>query len=337
MMDYLVFHRMGKVGSHSILHSLRASAPGLRVDQAHFLTPEAIARVRQLAEAPATSPETAASLRGQVEDARRCVEEIERRRRRGNPYCVLSGYRDPLDQVVATLFQMLPLWFPEVDEAADDVAGQAAIMVRKFQTQFRKLIVDKAPASTAEDVRFANVFVKGLNWFDREFRPFHDVDLYEHEPDELGMFRVERGPVLVLVYRMESLRGHFDEVLGRLPGVKSVQQINDNEAAKKKCAALYREFRRRLEPTPEMHDFYYNSRFFRHFYRGEAPHFARPGEPALRIGAEVLHDAAARVSELESVRRELREAQELIGRIQATKIWRLRTLMRRVLLRSRES
>src|SRR6185369_2669510 len=93
-MDYAVFHRMGKVGSHSVLHSLRASAPSLRIDQSHFLTPQAIEKARQKVETLSLAPELAVSLRGQLAEALRCVEEVGKRRKQGNPYCVLSGYRD---------------------------------------------------------------------------------------------------------------------------------------------------------------------------------------------------------------------------------------------------
>src|SRR5262249_12320627 len=82
---------------------------------------------------------------------------------------------------------------------------------------------------------------------------------------------------------------------------------------------LYREFRRRFRPTPEMHDFYYNSRYFRHFYRDAAPRFpralARPDragecdavtERLLRLNAAELRQARARLCELETVRQQIR-------------------------------
>ena len=65
-----------------------------------------------------------ASLQVQLDEALRCRQEMDRRRKQGKPYCVVSGYRDPLDQVVATLFQILPFWFPEVDVSSPDVAEQ---------------------------------------------------------------------------------------------------------------------------------------------------------------------------------------------------------------------
>ena len=46
------------------------------------------------------SPEVAESLHRQIGTAIGCAEEIEKRRKLGKPYCVITGYRDPLDQVV---------------------------------------------------------------------------------------------------------------------------------------------------------------------------------------------------------------------------------------------
>src|SRR5262249_59910101 len=112
-MAYVVIHRMQTVASHPIYHSLRATAPHLTMEQAHFLTPQGIEPARRRAAMSDVHPEDAASLRRQVEVALRCGEEIERRRRQGRPYCILSGYRDPLDQLVSQLFQNLPNWFPE--------------------------------------------------------------------------------------------------------------------------------------------------------------------------------------------------------------------------------
>src|SRR5262245_28010473 len=106
-MNYIILHRMQKVASQTIYHSLRHAAPHLTIEQAHFLTPNAIATIRERAALPDVRPDDAASLLRQVEVAQRCGAEIERRRKLGLPYCVISGYRDPLDQVISQLFQNL--------------------------------------------------------------------------------------------------------------------------------------------------------------------------------------------------------------------------------------
>src|SRR5687768_11632472 len=110
--DYLVLHRMSKIGSFTVSNSLRAAIPHLQIDQIHFLTPQGIARARHEMEMTDQRPDVVDMLRKQIGVATRCVDEIERRRQQSKPFCVVAGYRDPLDQFVSYLFQNLTGWFP---------------------------------------------------------------------------------------------------------------------------------------------------------------------------------------------------------------------------------
>ncbi len=350
--NYVVIHRMPKVAAWSLYHSLRASLPGVRIDLSHFLTPARLAAARRAALAPGVRPDVADSLRGQIEEAVRCAEEIDRRRRAGEPYCVISGYRDPLDQVVSQFFQGLSTFFPEIDVQADEVEAQAAFIEEKIGKMFRRLVAAGHPPANAEEGHFARVFIDDcLGWFDGEFKAFHEFDVFEHEPDELGNILIDRPPVRYLVYRQETLRDHFDDVLRQIPGVGVVTQVNENEAAGKDYAHLYRTFRKSFCPGREMLHFYYTSRYYRHFYRNEKPRFSSappggrqgcdgPGLAAARLlRSAVLKLHSARDSarelqgELNATRQELDEARRLIAGMRATKAWRLRTLLRRVLHR----
>jgi hypothetical protein len=97
--------------------------------------------------------------------------------------------------------------------------------------------------------------------------------------------------------------------------------------------------------------FYYESRYFRHFYRNDQPRFRQPAVVAkvehdeqslvvaglLRSAMVRLHatrdSANAFQRELNETRQQLDEARRLIAGMRATKAWRLWTLLRRILKR----
>src|SRR5262245_46227398 len=112
--DWVLIHQMGKVGSQTMEHSIRLSDPSIRVERHHELHPRSLKSSAMHLSLPGVPRETADSLRAQLAAARRCTRELLLRKEKIR-LCVISGYRDPISYLLASLFQNLRAVVPDLE------------------------------------------------------------------------------------------------------------------------------------------------------------------------------------------------------------------------------
>lgn len=262
--DWALVHQMGKVGSQTIEWSIRQSDPRIRVERHHFLHPPNRQRRAVLWSASHGVPDRVRdSQRHQGEAARKCVEDLAAANE-SLRLCVLSGYREPLAHVIAALFQNLPAVAPQLEPTADLERGCRWLddLVKEMFCRFR----NGELGPDWPEPFFGLLFDLALDWFDGEFAPVHDFDVYSHSPGKDGLLVVDRGRTRFIIYRLETLATQFPRILQAIPGLPRVVQSNQNLAKDKPCGALYEAFRRSFRPTEAMLEYYGNSKYYRHFY-----------------------------------------------------------------------
>jgi hypothetical protein len=271
---YVLIHQMGKVASQTIEQTIRAVDATIPIDRLHFLHPSNIQLWDQVQGVDDLPGDYTQSVRHQMRSGQECVRGLEEHQRQAHRVCVLTGCRDPLDHVIASVFQNLDIYVPQV--TLDPTRGdfECTLVDSTFHEMFVQFKKSTLGTSWREQV-FARLFNQALTWFDKEFTTVHGVDLYQHKPNKHGLLVLDQKSTRYILYKLETLEQQLPNVLKLIPGLpRRIPAVHRNRAQEKPYAALYSLFRKRFTPTPAMIDHFYHSRYFQHFYAGAKPRFA---------------------------------------------------------------
>jgi len=277
-MLYLI-HQAGKMASQTLEATIRLSDPSAKIERHHFLLPENLADIDAICDASG-SAEHIEQQRYQTRVARAALAALKGED--PDRVWVVTGVRDPLDHVISKFFQNISEYYPSYtspaagevyDPARFDVQVDATIDVFKRQVgsyfEIRRAAGGKSlPLATFWPVRYAWHLSE---WFEREFKPLHDVDVCDIQIGTEPFVHVRAERRHFVLYRMETFRDALPSLLKQLPLPGAIHLSNQNVSAEKDYAVLYRRFRERFEPTDEMVEYYYGGRFFDHFYGNTAP------------------------------------------------------------------
>lgn len=261
-MDTFIIHMAGKTGSQTIEQTVRASAPGSIIERHHFFSAKTINELRATCALRDAVSENAISVLSQCAQADRCRDTIVADWKR--PKTIISAYRDPFRQSVAAMFQNLATFIPEYDSRLpaeywiDRLVDQFSYVFRE-----RNILTDSPKFIDRRRVRPVIGFTQ---WFETDFNLVHNVDVYEHEIDEIGTVRFDNEHTSYLIYKTEALEENFDRIVSAIPGIVSVRRIDSNRSADKPYGDLYRLFLETFSLTDEMFSHYYDNSFYKHFY-----------------------------------------------------------------------
>jgi hypothetical protein len=165
----------------------------------------------------------------------------------GHPARIVSLVRDPVARNISFYFETLDvLW--QTERAYERVGLER--LLAEFHERFRH--------------------ERGVDWFDREFKPVLGLDVYEHPfPHDRGYQRLDSGPYEVLIMRHDLDDRVKEKCLADLVGVRSVSLSPKNVSAQKPYADVYREFLRRVELPEDYVNRLLDSKYARHFYSPE--------------------------------------------------------------------
>jgi hypothetical protein len=236
--DNILIYQMGKVGSTSI-----AKALGERAIQIHnfYPTNEPFSR----------KPFYRSSL------YKKPIHWtfyylIRRGIRRRSKLKVITLVRDPISRNVSMYFQdlyyFLAYYFSEIRPNRDSREEDIDILIDCFRETF--------------DHRYP------LDWFDKEFKRFTGVDVYEYAFDSnAGCTKIERGGISLLIIQTERLSDCWhvvEEFCGR-----KLELRKDNRGERKWYGPLYSEFLDRHSLQAGELDEIYSSRYATFFFSEE--------------------------------------------------------------------
>jgi hypothetical protein len=242
----VVVMTMGKTGSTSVVHALRGvlDRPVFHVHRlTHGSVSAAEGRYRR------TEPQTRPHHLWESEFL------LGRLPTPDAPWDVVTMTREPLAQAVSAFFQ----------------PGGRAIDLRTDS-------VDVLARTFADQTDYRNP----LRWFDREFEPGLDIDVYGYAFDpQRGYGTIETPSTRVLILRTESMAA-APEALAEFFGLLDPVVVpRDNTASNKAYAETYRSFVAEAVIPREILERAYNARYTRHFYSdAEIDAFRRSWEHA---------------------------------------------------------
>ncbi|HET8654363.1 MAG TPA: putative capsular polysaccharide synthesis family protein [Longimicrobiaceae bacterium] len=109
-----------------------------------------------------------------------------------------------------------------------------------------------------------------LTWFDEEFRPVFDVDVFAKPfPHDVGIVQLRDGPFDIVVMRTDLPDDRKMRYLSDWLGCGPFEMVHMNDADQKHYADLYRAARGRLRLPGGYVDEMLESRYARHFFSAE--------------------------------------------------------------------
>lgn len=249
-----------------------------RIERHHYLETSNLREVERLCDSAKPSSQVR-SLRKQAAEARAAMEALAKRDR--HEVWVLTGFRDPLDLAISAFFQNLSYYSrdyvsPEPGEDYDLIRFDAQVdrVIDSFRVHFREHIGRVKKGLDVVDVRELDLRRKlqeiGV-WFEKEFKAVHGIDVYQLDIGSRPFVHFEERGTNFMLYRMETFAVNAGDLIAKLPLPKGASIISDNVSSTKDYAILYQRFREKFVPTSDMVDYYYGSRFYRHFYGDSRP------------------------------------------------------------------
>jgi hypothetical protein len=255
----LVVFQMGKVGSSSVVATLREHASGYEVFQIHGLTRRWLREVEGQYR-HASRAHHRAVLDRHVLESRYLLERLERAPS-SERWKVISLVRDPVARNVSSFFQAFPIYFPDdADELSDRAIGRldTSRLVKMFLEGF---------GAERHDLP--------LTWFPTYLQPVFGVDVYAAPFDPRRGYQIYRSDACdLLVLRFEDLDRALQPALRELLGIDVAAASRANVSSEKSYASAYAEFKKAVTFPPDYLDRLYTSDYARHFYSAdEIAHF----------------------------------------------------------------
>ena len=245
----ILVYQMGKVGSSSIVDSLKAKKLDRPIFHMHFLSPETIQR------------------------AERVLREIYGGRHNVNRWAlyesrfvskhvlqwpskelkIVSLVREPVARNISSFFQNLDKFIPDCAALYD--AGRIGIadITRHYLQDFHE-------------------HTYPLTWFDEEMKTVFGIDVFSTEDmlyQDHRIYVYRRHLVELLVLRAEDIDNVARQALRDFLKIDDITLKSANVARGKDYSRVYRDFRDNLKLPDEYLAQMYESKYVRHFYSAQ--------------------------------------------------------------------
>jgi hypothetical protein len=264
----LLVYQMGKVGSTTVLTSLKAAADvqaRYSIHHVHWLSP---ARLRQ---EESVYKRALANYRGPWLQRQRFYPQyvwlgqtLSGRIRKGRSvprWTIITLCREPIARNMSSFFQNLETLLSYDYRSRLRAATRDVVL-----EELRRLYCEKYLDDEVVEPYDANP----LNWFDRELKTVFDVDVYA-EPfcHERGYMTYETPRARVLLLRLKDFARHHGEPVKAFLGSRDVRLLDANTRESKAYADVYETFSKTARLPIEYVDRMYRSKYARHFYTQE--------------------------------------------------------------------
>lgn len=248
----LVVYQTGKVGSSTIMASLKVLPRIWRVHHVHTLTAEGIAAreaiYRKLTEERASTyfPRARHLL-----SSRYLRNKLPREGNGGlspaGRWKVITLVREPIGRNISEFFQVIDARLPN--------------FVTRYQTGV--LTIDETVQT------FWDCFDHddALHWFDQEVKPVLGIDVFAEPFPKAQGYQIYHGPFAdLLLLKLEQIDECASAAFGEFLGLENFRLVKTNVAEEKAYAAAYKEFKQRIALSPAYLQRMVGSRYVQHFY-----------------------------------------------------------------------
>jgi hypothetical protein len=254
----LLIYTMGKVGSSSVLHSLKLRELGRPLYHLHSLAPDPLHKLERELEPAFPDPQAMVSLH----HVWRCQYVLGKLAEHpGRRIEAISLIRDPLARNLSNFFQHI-----QVNELPAESGRQRWKLGSSF-FDF-EIVVDRENVDELIEIYFAKEWhdFPGI-WVERELGGVLDIDVYANPfPREQGYAIYQSDRASLLLIRLQDLNRCAEQALCQFLGLDHFDLVNANVAENKQYVDVYRVFKSAIAFPEPFLDEIYSSKLVKHFY-----------------------------------------------------------------------
>jgi hypothetical protein len=232
---------MGKVGSQTIIASLRGAGIRKPIIHIHDLSKEGIEK---------SELKKSCIKNGNLRYWRNIYmqKKIATMRSICKKWKIITLTRDPVARNISTYFHNIQsLWFPDLIKRYEN----GSLIIRDIEKKFFEVIEHKRP----------------VEWFDCELKNLFDIDVFRDSfPKDKGFKIYKKDNIEVLVIKLEKLNECGIEALKKFLGEANYLLINKNRFQDKEYKSIYEEFNKRIRLPDEYLEGLYNTKYMKYFY-----------------------------------------------------------------------
>lgn len=238
----IFIYQMGKVGSATVYNSIKRSGAKCPLFHVHFLDEKNISEIETAYKNSDSGIVPFNIKRSRI--IRNFVKDAKAK-------YYISIIREPMGRYISDYFQIEEDFYAKLSEKKDD--GKLSAI--------EKVIKDKISGYKEEEDFYAT-------WFDKEFKIFTGVDIFEHYFDkEKGYTILENPGCKILLLRMEDINRVLSDAISDLTeGRIMVSVKNRNIRSNEKNASEYHDIRNALKIDERELDKIYSSKVVSYFY-----------------------------------------------------------------------
>lgn len=246
----LLVYQMGKVGSTTVEHSLKATHLSKPIFHVHTLTIGGIEKAEELyygkyrgvfrkSLLPGTRHLFISHyLRSKLETGRLDLHE---------KWKIVTLTRDPIARNISGFFEGITLRTPDFYERYKIGSIKNEDLIDSFLQKYNH--------------------DEPLIWFDTELKAVFGVDVYSESFPKSKNYKIYHGQLAdVLVLRSEGLNRCYSDAFKEFLNLDEFMLINSNEASSKQYSIIYRNFLNSVVLPATYIDKMYTSKYVNHFY-----------------------------------------------------------------------
>lgn len=246
----LIIYQMGKVGSTSLLISLKERNLPFELFHVHVLEHQWINQVHSQYR-HASRVHGKALVRSHVLESMYLRSLLDRDFKNIN-WNIITLVRDPVARNISAFFQALPIYLPELfqEQQASNLSIENRVLSlhTSFQEEFKE---HDTP----------------LTWFETHLEPVFGIDVYQSSfPKDLGYQIIRENNVNILLLRLENLDTVAENAFKEFLEIENFAVNNLNVGEQKSYSDFYERFKKQFQPSSDYIDRMYNSRYMHHFY-----------------------------------------------------------------------
>lgn len=258
--DLFIVLSPAKTATQTVERTLQSLHPAAQIRRTHFFSSFG-AECQQFEMATEPLPQSIINSKlYQIEYARRLRDEVAAVEALGGNIAYMTATREPIGQIVADVFQLLPSM---LSEAAQGTLSDDQLMAL-LRTQVMSRIEKSIDALSSPE----NLIWGPKNFYSHDLLQATGVDVLQHpwQPDN-GVLRIKKKNADVAIYRFEDITFALAKALSQLTGRSEIVVFNSNLSEEKSYASLYKKFKADFKVPPEIcAALYENDPYFRHFY-----------------------------------------------------------------------
>ncbi len=246
--DSILVYQMAKVGSSTVVASLKASCFNGFICHTHFLSEKGLQFItdsfRQTYRGLHKCP---IELRQHLLESYFLSNKVRKVSSRPQKYKIVTLVRDPIATNISGFFQNADLWLPELKNGC----RLDTIQMQKVSIRFFKEYPHHVP----------------LTWFDDELKSVFGINVFDTTFAKSKGYQIYRGKrAEVLLLKLEHLDKYGEEAFGKFLNIENFVLKRANVGSNKEYASVYKDFKKSIKIPDSYFDRMYNSKYAQHFY-----------------------------------------------------------------------